>query len=221
MRHSSLAPRMDDVETMSAELAALRRTSALRNEDVVPYMPLVHEEVARMLRRLPRSVQKDDLVAAGALGLMDALRRNAIAERGPQLEWYARIRIRGAVLDELRNEDWLSRSHRAEVTVRAELEQSSSNVVIGFEDLPEHKRLMPVSDEESPLDLAERNSQRVALARAVAGLPEREAQIVQMHYFQGFQFKEIARVLSVSEPRISQLHARAVGKLREILAAEI
>jgi RNA polymerase sigma factor for flagellar operon FliA len=189
----------------------------LRNEDLLPYMPLVHEEVGRMLRRLPPSVQKDDLVAAGACGLMDALRKNAESARGPQFEWYARIRIRGAVLDELRNQDWLSRGQRAEVTVRAEQEQRSVNVLVSFDDLPEHKRLMPASEDDSPLELAERQSQRVALSRAVSALPEREAQIIQMHYFNGVQFKEIAAVLKVSEPRISQLHARAVSKLRDIL----
>jgi len=218
MRHtSSLAPRMDDFDMPNVEAKTARRAIVLRNEDLAPYMSLVHEEVGRMLRRLPPSVQKDDLVAAGAVGLMDALRKNAVADRGPQFEWYARIRIRGAVLDELRNEDWLSRTARAEVTVRAEQEQRSTTVVVGFEDLPEHKRLMPASEEDSPLELAERQSQRSALSRAVAELPEREAQIIQMHYFQGFQFKEIAAALKVSEPRISQLHARAVGKLRDIL----
>ena len=54
-------------------------------------------------------------------------------------------------MDELRSEDWLSRSARAEVTERAAEDQRSTQVVIGFEDLPLHKRLMMIGEDESPL----------------------------------------------------------------------
>jgi RNA polymerase sigma factor for flagellar operon FliA len=60
--------------------------------------------------------------------------------------------------------------------------------------------------------------ERVALERAVALLPEREANIVSWHYFDGVPFKTIAGRLGVSEPRVSQLHARAMGRLRATLA---
>src|SRR3954468_15036055 len=170
MRHdSSYAPQLDQMPAV--ESGTMRRAIAIQNEDVAPYMSLVREEVARMMRRLPQSVQKDDLLAAGAQGLMDALTKHTkqgSAERGAQFEWYARIRIRGAVLDELRREDWLSRGARAEVTELAASDQRSTNVVIGFEDMPEHKRLIPVSEDESPLELAERHSQKLALAEAVS-----------------------------------------------------
>jgi len=223
---SSLAPRMN-VNDATADIAAmlgvgtsLKAASVLSSHEIAEYMPLVHEEVRRILRRLPASVQKDDLVAVGAVGLMNALQKNKEGERGPQFEWYARIRIRGAVLDELRSQDWLSRSARAEVRAQAETDSRAGAVMVSFEDLPEHKRLIPASEDESPLELAERNSQRTALAHAVAQLPEREARIVEMHYFQGIQFKEIAAQLKVSEPRISQLHARAMTLLREVLRDE-
>ena len=218
MRHSSYAPQLDTMP--EPESGTMRRAILIQNGDVAPYMSLVHEEVGRIMRRLPPNVQKDDLVAAGSRGLMDALAKNALAERGAQFEWYARIRIRGAVLDELRSEDWLSRSARAEVNERAEVDQRSTNIVIGFEDMPEHARLIPVSEDESPLALAERHSQRLALESAVAELPPREAQIIEMHYFQGVQLKEIAVMMKVSEPRISQLHSRAVALLREKLREE-
>ena len=194
--------------------------SPIGNADMLVFMPLVHEEVGRAMRRLPSTVQRDDLTAAGSRGLLNALTKNGSAERGSQFEWYARIRIRGAILDELRNEDWLSRSARAKVTARAATEQSSTRVVVHFEDLPKHRRLAPLSEEDSPLDLAERRSQRIALASAVAELPSREAQIIEMHYFQGVSLKNIAATMRLSEPRISQLHMRAVGLLRGKLRAE-
>jgi RNA polymerase sigma factor for flagellar operon FliA len=157
----------------------------------------------------------------GAVGLLSALQKNEGADRGAQFEWYARVRIRGAILDELRSQDWLSRGARAAARAEAETTQRSSPMMmVSFEDLPEHKRLIPTCENESPLGLAERNSQRIALTHAVAQLPEREAKIVELHYFQGVQFKEIAAQLKVSEPRISQLHARAMTMLREVLREE-
>jgi RNA polymerase sigma factor for flagellar operon FliA len=59
---------------------------------------------------------------------------------------------------------------------------------------------------------------RAALEIAVGRLPEREANIVSWHYFEGIPFKAIAVRLGVSEPRVSQLHARAMGRLRACLA---
>ena len=80
--------------------------------EVTELMPLVHHAVGTMLKRLPPNVLRDDLVAAGTFGLLDALRRQAPAERGVEFGWYARVRIRGAILDELRSQDWLSRRAR-------------------------------------------------------------------------------------------------------------
>jgi RNA polymerase sigma factor for flagellar operon FliA len=82
-------------------------------EDITEYMPLVHQVVARLLRRLPPNVQREDLIAAGSYGLVDALRKSP--DRGPAFEWYARIRIRGAAVDELRSQDWLTRRARTRV----------------------------------------------------------------------------------------------------------
>src|SRR5215467_8820453 len=79
-------------------------------EELALYMPLVHQVVGRVLRKLPPNVLRDDLVAAGSFGLIDALRKSV--DRGPAFEWYARIRIRGAVVDELRAQDWLTRRAR-------------------------------------------------------------------------------------------------------------
>lgn len=76
------------------------------------YLPLVYKVAKRVARRIPRSVSVDDLVSAGTLGLIDALRRYdpSRAERFPH---YAEIRIRGAIIDELRALDWLGRGERA------------------------------------------------------------------------------------------------------------
>ena len=75
-------------------------------------LPIVQYIVTEIARRVPRSVSRDDLVSAGMLGLTQA----ALAwdaDRGVAFEGFARSRIRGAILDELRSSDWASRSVRA------------------------------------------------------------------------------------------------------------
>src|ERR1700689_3033731 len=104
-------------------------------EELTGYMYLVHQVVARVLRKLPPNVLRDDLVAAGTFGLVDALRKSV--ERGPAFDWYARIRIRGAVVDELRAQDWLTRRARTRATKAQALGVGCGASVVGFDDLPE------------------------------------------------------------------------------------
>jgi RNA polymerase sigma factor for flagellar operon FliA len=186
-------------------------------EELIVYMPLVHQVVARVLRKLPPNVLRDDLVAAGAFGLIDALRKSV--DRGPAFDWYARIRIRGAVVDELRTQDWLTRRARTRAAKAQAQGVGCGASVVGFDDLPESQAQAFVDESvASPQEQVEQRMDRAALERAVGLLPEREANIVAWHYFEGVQFKAIAARLGVSEPRVSQLHARAMGRLRAALA---
>src|SRR5258708_29989904 len=179
-------------------------------------MPIGGRGGGRLLRKLPPNVLRDDLLAAGVFGLVDALRKSA--DRGPAFDWYARIRIRGAVVDELRAQDWLTRRARTRIE-RAQAKGELGGVsVVGFDDLPEAQANAFVDESATtPQEQVERNMDRLALERAVALLPEREGNIVGWHYFDGVPFKTIAVRLGVSEPRISQLHSRAMGRLREAL----
>jgi RNA polymerase sigma factor for flagellar operon FliA len=189
--------------------------------DIQRYMPLVHQAVARFLRKLPPNVLRDDLIAAGTYGLIDSLRKNG-GDEGVTFEWYARIRIRGAIVDELRTQDWLTRRARNQVTAAAISDETTGvrACVVGFDDLPGRLAGGGFADDEaqSPLDAVAERMDHIALANAVSRLPERERYIIAAHYFEGVQFKSIAQTLGVSEPRISQLHARAVQRLRDALA---
>lgn len=185
-------------------------STAQLTQDLSFYLPLVHQVVRRFLGRVPANVLRDDLVAAGLVGLLDALRKNAAdaeGRRAPTFEWYARVRIRGAILDELRDQDWIAR--RARERLRG---QETQPHMVGLDELPSGEPL--VDDAKAPDQSLERRD----LERAVALLPERERRIVSMHYFQGVQLKAIAVHLGVSEPRISQLHSRAIARLRTCLA---
>ncbi len=75
------------------------------------YQPLVRRLAHHMMAKLPHSVEVDDLIQVGLIGLTDALSRFE-ATQGVQFETFATQRIRGAMLDELRDTDWMSRSSR-------------------------------------------------------------------------------------------------------------
>ena len=82
-----------------------------KNSLLTEHMPLVKRLAHHMKAKLPPSVEVDDLVQAGMIGLLDAISRYE-ETHGAQFETYAVLRIRGAMLDELRNSDWLPRSMR-------------------------------------------------------------------------------------------------------------
>lgn len=82
-----------------------------RGDYVRQYAPLVRRLAHQMIARLPANVELDDMIQAGMMGLMDAIGRFEEAH-GTQFEVYAASRIRGAMLDELRANDWLPRSAR-------------------------------------------------------------------------------------------------------------
>lgn len=180
------------------------------------FRPLVQKIAGGFQRRLPRHVLREDLVAAGMAGLWDAIRKHGDnADEG--FEWYVRVRIRGAILDELRSQDWLSRRARAAAEATG---QSIPPHVVHLDDMcePEQARCLG-STSQGDSEIFQRD-ERAALARAVEKLPERERFIVSEHYFGDVKFKSLSESLGVSEPRVSQLHSRAMKRLREIVAAE-
>jgi len=91
-----------------------------RNDMIKQYQPLVRRLAHHMMAKLPANVQVDDLIQVGLIGLADALTRYEVAQ-GVQFETFATQRIRGAMLDELRGNDWMSRGSRKS---QKEIEQS-------------------------------------------------------------------------------------------------
>ncbi len=82
-----------------------------RNAMIRQYQPLVRKLAHHMMAKLPPSVEVDDLIQVGLIGLADALSRFEAAQ-GVQFETFATQRIKGAMLDELRDNDWMSRGSR-------------------------------------------------------------------------------------------------------------
>ena len=93
------------------QLEQIRPSSLLESDYVKQYAPLVRRLAHQMIARLPANVELDDMIQAGMMGLMDAVSRFEVTQ-GTQFEVYATQRIRGAMLDELRANDWLPRSAR-------------------------------------------------------------------------------------------------------------
>ncbi len=184
------------------------------------FTPLVIKMAGGFQRKLPRNVLREDIIAAGMGGLWDAIRRHA----GPleaSFEWYLRVRIRGAILDELRAQDWLPRRARA----RAEESIAAGNeayfpppAIVRFDELSEasqNQALHYASSSEAIIDTKERFE---SAYEALQILPQRSRYIVAQHYLHGRKFKDLGIELDVSEPRISQLHARAMEWLRAHLS---
>ena len=106
------------------------------DDNLLEYTPLVRKLALQLLARLPASVQLDDLMQAGMIGLLDAMRRYQESPEA-QFETYATARIRGSMLDELRAQDWLPRSVR-----------SKSRKIEGAIHKQEQARMRPPSESE-------------------------------------------------------------------------
>ncbi|MDB5765448.1 MAG: fliA [Collimonas fungivorans] len=107
-----------------------------KSDTLAQYAPLVRRLALQLIAKLPASVELDDMIQAGMLGLLDAANRYQ-DDQGAQFETYASQRIRGAMLDELRANDWLSRG----------LRQSSRKVDAAVQAL-EQKLARPPSERE-------------------------------------------------------------------------
>lgn len=185
------------------------------------YQQLVRQIAGGFQRKLPRNVLRDDLIAAGMSGLWDAVRRQGNESNG-NFDWYVRVRIRGAILDELRAQDWLPRRARAAATEAAAANPNQvghAPVVLRFDEVSETEQARCLArDDANAEDAAAANCVRKQLEVAMNQLPERERRIVSLHYFRGIKFKDLGEMLGVSEPRISQLHSRAMSRLKVLLA---
>lgn len=85
--------------------------SKLRDQLIMDYAPLIRFVAQRIASRLPSNIEIDDLISAGVIGLMDAIEKYD-PSRDNKFKTYAEFRIRGAILDELRSQDWVPRSVR-------------------------------------------------------------------------------------------------------------
>ena len=210
---------------------------------VMRHAELVKRIAYHLAGRLPHSVEVNDLIQAGMVGLLEAAAHYA-SDRGASFETYAGIRIRGAMIDALRKQDWAPRSVHRKARAAAQAIRSIENEV-GREardteiakamgvSIEEYHRVLQdslacqlssmdeandaheVADREAdPLLEAQSGALRLAVAEAISNLPERERLVMSMYYDDELNLKEIGAVLGISESRVCQLHGQALVRLR-------
>ena len=217
-------------------------------------LPLVARVAGALASRLPHSVEMSDLTQAGVLGLLDAADKFD-RTKGVRFRTYAELRIRGAILDSLRDLDWVPRSlrrlrrelHNAELRLQSQLgrapsdEELASAMEVSPDDLRIARERVRRSESASaatesfdkvvaltvdtaspdPQALLERRELTLLLARAIEKLPERERLILALYYHEELTMKEVGKVLGVNESRVSQIHSKAIEKLRRRLRNDL
>lgn len=159
------------------------------------------------LRHLPASICRDDIEQAAIIGLWNGLRRGKEAQ-----PVYLRICIRGAILDELRRQDWLPRGSRK--TLKRPLDA----LVLHFEETEQPETQWP-SVAPSPEALAIEKAERDFLRSAIDGADLRARdRAVLLGHLEGLTLRQLAEDFGISEPRANQLYHRAVETVREFLA---
>jgi RNA polymerase sigma factor for flagellar operon FliA len=158
-------------------------------------------------RRLGYRVELNELRAFAFIGLLDAARRFEQVSAESRFDYYARVRVRGAIRDGLRSLLWFQRrKSRTNPGCTRHVKP-----VYGI-DLLELVDATPGADVQF-----ERALVAETILRAVERLPHRERNIIQQHYFDGVRFDDLAHEQGVSPARISQVHRRAIERLRVIL----
>jgi RNA polymerase sigma factor for flagellar operon FliA len=233
---------------MSSPASAYRdaRSASGSDELVLRHAVLVKRIAYHLAGRLPPSVDVDDLIQAGMLGLLEAAAHYS-ADRGASFETFAGIRIRGAMIDALRKLDWAPRSvHRRAREVAAAIreiealsgEEAKDTQIAGRMgiSLQEYHRIVQdaascrlaslddevvggaISDGIDPFRDAVDEDFRAALAEAINELPERERLVMSLYYSEELNLKEIGAILKVTESRVCQLHGQALTRLKARLA---
>jgi RNA polymerase sigma factor for flagellar operon FliA len=223
---------------------AIRETLITENAYLIKYV------AGRLNIYFGANLEYDDLLSFGVFGLIDAIDKFD-PNKGVKFETYASLRIRGAIIDNIRDLDWVPRSLRQKgkdlEKVYAALENTlgrppedaeaaekmglsmpefykflndaNISTLISLEEVVEQNSEFaegPGFEDlgENPARQAEFSELKDILAREIDQLTEKEKTVISFYYFEELTLKEISAIMKVSESRISQLHTKAIAKLR-------
>ena len=226
------------------------RSPEIREKLILEYAPLVKLVAGRLSMYLGYNVEYDDLVSYGIFGLIDAIDKFDNM-KAVKFETYASLRIRGAILDQIRKMDWIPRTIRQKQkkidTVMKEIEASTGRAatdeeiakglgisdddylswqsqmkitnVVSLNEFMESGSEIPAEQTgqqrfDSPEEVIEKEELKKVLQQALELLTEKEKKVILLYYYEDLTLKEISNVLEVSESRISQLHTRALQKMK-------
>ncbi len=214
-----------------------------RDELIARGLVVVRRIASRLARRLPPSVELDDLLSAGNEGLLRAV-ASYDPSRPEKFEGYAEGRIRGAILDELRAADSLTRYGRRKMTdvtrairkleatlgaapseeqIAAELGISIDAYLTLTAELSRGLALSWLSEgdpdqvpggETNPLTQLAAAEIRELLREAISALPERTQQVLALYYQHETTQSEIGAILGITESRVCQILGEALPRLR-------
>ena len=222
----------------------------LRERLIIEYAQLVKIVAGKLSIYLGGNVEYEDLVGYGIFGLIDAIDKFNV-NRDVKFETYASLRIRGAILDQIRKMDWIPRTVRqkqkkideairtieqktgksaTDEEVAAELGidedeyykwEAQLNVtnVISLNEFIEQgnePREMGASAKrfKSPEQVVEQQELSQKLEEAMQILTDKERKVILLYYYEDMTLKEISKVFEVSESRVSQLHTKALQKIK-------
>ncbi|MDR0963590.1 MAG: FliA/WhiG family RNA polymerase sigma factor [Clostridium sp.] len=227
----------------------------LREKIILEFAPLVKVVAGRMSMYLGYNVEYDDLVGYGIFGLIDAIDKFDYLKE-VKFETYASLRIRGAILDQIRKMDWIPRTIRQKQkkidAVIKDIEQNTGHSATDEEiaqglglsdseydnwlsemkvtglvslnefidqgsDISQDTHLQITARFETPEERIEKEELSQKLQEALSLLTEKEQKVISLYYYNDLTLKEISHVLEVSESRISQLHTKAIFKMKKSL----
>jgi len=252
------------MQTTSVEEQKLRQSWKANRDphagDVLmrKYKPLVSYHVQRIAVGLPKSVSRDELNSLGMMGLFDALNKFD-PTRDLKFDTYASFRVRGAIIDGLRKEDWLPRSAREktkkmdmlieemeqrlqrhvtpeEVAIELNItvdevfqtvrEHFASNILSMDEQLQDDEsdnKTFSIRDDsiKTPEQEAMQAELIQDLSASILKLNDKEQLVLSLFYTEEMTLTEIGEMLELSTSRISQIHSKALFKLRNLLTEEM
>ena len=233
------------------EYAANKRPET-REQLILEYAPLVKVVAGRLSMYLGYNVDYEDLVSYGIFGLIDAIDKFDCLKE-VKFETYASLRIRGAILDQIRKMDWIPRTIRQRqkkidavikeveqttgrsatdediamglgISAEEYLDWQSQMKITGLVSLNEYMdQGSDVSQDYSrhttarfdgPEESVEKEQLTKVLGEAMELLTDKEKKVVTLYYYEDLTLKEISNILEVSESRVSQLHTRALQKMK-------
>lgn len=228
-------------------------SSEIREQLIVEYAQLVRLVAGRLSMYLGYNVEYDDLVGYGIFGLIDAIDKFDY-NKNVKFESYASLRIRGAILDQIRKMDWLPRSIRqkqkkidaamskieletghvaTDEEIAEELEisvdelnnwqgQTKASNLISLDEYTEsgsEAKMESINNThfDQPEEVLEKEELKIKLVEAINSLTEKEKSVITLYYYEEMTLKEISLVLEVSESRVSQLHTKALNRMKKKL----
>jgi RNA polymerase sigma factor for flagellar operon FliA len=180
-------------ENDPARAGLRRQASRLRDRLIVNYSPLVKYVTGRMPAGIRGVVETEELMSWGRMGLLSAI-ETFDPGRETKFESYAISKVRWAMLDEFRKQDWVPRRVRAQIQ---EAERAASRLAQSLRRAP------------TELEMA---------GEMNLSLEEYRSFVATFYFYEGLTLREIGRALGLSEGRISQILRQALMKLRAKLA---